>query len=38
VIDEFLGHQTEVKRKRYRHIFPDQQQQAIESVFGADGQ
>lgn len=34
LIDEWMGHQTEEMRKRYRHLFPDQQQQAIQSVFG----
>jgi integrase len=38
VIDEWMGHQTEEMRKRYRHLFPDQQRQAIDSVFGRDGQ
>ena len=33
VIDEFMGHQTEAMRRRYRHLFPDQRQQAIQSVF-----
>lgn len=34
MIDEFMGHQTEEMRKRYRHFFPDQTQSVIESVFG----
>jgi integrase len=38
VIDEFMGHQTEAMRKRYRHLFPDQRQQTIELVFGRNGQ
>ncbi len=33
MIDEWVGHQTEEMRKRYRHLFPDQQRQAIRSVF-----
>jgi integrase len=33
VIDKWLGHQTEEMRLRYQHLFPDQQQQAIRSVF-----
>jgi integrase len=33
-IDEFMGHQTEQMRKRYRHLFPDQMHSAIDSVFG----
>ena len=35
IIDEWMGHQTEEMRKRYRHLFPDQQREALESVFGA---
>lgn len=31
VIDEFMGHQTEEMRKRYRHLFPKQRRSAIES-------
>ena len=34
VIDEWMGHQTEEMRRRYRHLFPDQQRQAILLVFG----
>ena len=34
VIDEWMGHQTEVMRKRYRHMFPHQQKEALELVFG----
>ena len=34
VIDEFMGHQTEEMRKRYRHLFPGQRRTAIDSVFG----
>lgn len=34
VIDRWLGHQTEEMRLRYQHLFPDQQQEAIRSVFG----
>ena len=33
-IDEFMGHQTEQMRKRYRHLFPNQMHSAIDSVFG----
>jgi len=36
VIDEFMGHQTEEMRRRYRHLFPAQRRAAIESVFGVD--
>jgi integrase len=35
VIDEFMGHQTEEMRKRYRHLLPDQRRKAIESFFAA---
>jgi site-specific recombinase XerD len=31
VIDEFLGHQIEAMRKRYRHLFPNDRHSAIES-------
>jgi integrase len=34
VIDEWTGHQTEDMRRRYRHLFPHQQQTAIRLVFG----
>jgi integrase len=33
-IDEWVGHQTEEQRKRYRHLAPGAQHAAIESVFG----
>jgi integrase len=33
LIDEWLEHQTEEQRKRYRHLLPSTQQQAIQSVF-----
>jgi integrase len=33
-IDEWVGHQTEEQRKRYRHLLPSTQQEAIRSVFG----
>jgi integrase len=33
LIDGWMGHQTEEMRKRYRHLFPDQQTQAINAVF-----
>jgi integrase len=35
VIDGFLGHQTEQMRKRYRHLYPDTKQDAIEAAFGS---
>lgn len=34
IIDKWMGHQTEEMRKRYQHLFPDQQREAIASVFG----
>ncbi len=33
-IDEFMGHQTEAQRRRYRHLFPHQQRQVLCQVFG----
>ena len=32
-IDEWVGHQTDEQRRRYRHLFPDSQIQAINAVF-----
>lgn len=32
-IDQWAGHQTEEQRRRYRHLFPDSQQAALDSVF-----
>jgi integrase len=34
IIDEFVGHQTEEQRRRYRHLHPDVKQKAIADVFG----
>jgi integrase len=34
LIDEWVGHSTEEQRKRYRHLWPSTQQQAILNVFG----
>jgi len=34
LIDEWMGHQTEEMRRRYRHLIPNQQQAAIRVVFG----
>jgi integrase len=34
LIDEWTGHSTEEQRKRYRHLWPSTQQQAIVNVFG----
>jgi integrase len=33
MIDAWMGHQTEEMRQRYRHLFPDQQQRALASLF-----
>lgn len=33
MINEWMGHQTEAMVRRYRHLFPDQQQNAVNSVF-----
>ena len=35
MIDSWTGHQTEEMRKRYRHLFPTVQREALQSVFGA---
>src|SRR5207302_4370237 len=37
VIDEFVGHQTDEQRKRYRHLIPDVKQKAITGAFGGAG-
>jgi integrase len=34
IINEWMGHQTEEMVRRYRHLFPEQQRQAIDKVFG----
>ncbi len=34
IIDDFVGHQTDEQRKRYRHLLPDVKQKAISGVFG----
>lgn len=34
IIDDFVGHQTEEQRRRYRHLYPSTQQEAIRAVFG----
>ena len=34
IINDWLGHQTQEMVRRYRHLFPNQQNEAIESVFG----
>jgi integrase len=33
IIDEFVGHQTDEQRKRYRHLLPDLKQKAITTAF-----
>ena len=33
ILDDFVGHQTEAMRKRYRHLFPDTQKAALEMVY-----
>lgn len=34
IIDDFVGHQTESQRQRYRHLYPNVTTQALTSVFG----
>jgi integrase len=34
LIDEWVGHTTEEMRRRYRHLYPSVQREAIASVFG----
>ena len=34
IIDDFVGHTTEEMRRRYRHLFPDVKQAALDRVFG----
>ncbi len=34
LIDDFVGHQTEEQRRRYRHLYPSTQKEAIRGVFG----
>lgn len=36
LIDEWLGHTTDEMRRRYRHLFPDVQQKAIENLMPPD--
>jgi integrase len=33
IIDEFVGHQSEEQRRRYRHLYPDVKQEAIRAAF-----
>lgn len=35
MIDEWMGHQTEEMRGRYRHLLLDRQREALESVYGS---
>jgi integrase len=34
IIDELVGHQSEEQRRRYRHLYPSVQAEALKSVFG----
>jgi integrase len=34
LIDEWVGHQTDEQRRRYRHLYPTTQQEAISRMFG----
>jgi integrase len=34
VVDELMGHQTQAMRRRYRHLFPEQRENAIKKLFG----
>jgi integrase len=36
LIDEWVGHTTGEMRRRYRHLIPSVQKQAIRSVFGSE--
>lgn len=36
IIDEWMGHQTEEMRRRYRHMIPSNEQRAIHLVFAGD--
>jgi integrase len=33
IIDDFVGHQTDTQRRRYRHLYPSTKQKAINLVF-----
>lgn len=33
MIDDWVGHQTDEQRKRYRHLFPDSQKRELDRVF-----
>ena len=34
IIDEWVGHQTDEQRRRYRHLYPSVQREAMRNVFG----
>jgi integrase len=34
IIDAWVGHTTEDMRRRYRHLFPNSEKQAMSLVFG----
>jgi hypothetical protein len=34
LLDSWVGHTTEEMRRRYRHLIPSIEQQAIKQVFG----
>ncbi len=34
MIDDWVGHQTDTMRRRYRHLFPTEQRRALAAVFG----
>ena len=34
LIDEWVGHSTDEQRRRYRHLYPSIQREAIDNVFG----
>ena len=36
VIDSWLGHQTEEMRRRYRHLFPKEKQDALQKKYEED--
>jgi integrase len=35
LIDAWVGHQTDEMRRRYRHLIPNQERQAIQTVFSS---
>jgi integrase len=35
LLDEWVGHQTDEQRRRYRHLYPSVQREAIAAVFGS---